>query len=815
MAEAVAHGADRAGGAAAVDRASSAAPRRSATSTRRCPGSRSPRRRSRGSSAPPTSRRRASRSPASSPSTRSRCPGRRPAPDQLPQGGGHRARSASGSGFRRERKGGEWKPSSSRGLGPSSSGRSSRSASSASGSTRPGARPSRRCSRRATSRSSRSTSPEQVAGGADMLDVNVGDPLADEVALMGEAVRIVQGLTDLPLCLDSSVIEALEAGLEAYEGKALVNSVTGEDERLEAILPLVAKHGAAVIGLANDEDIPMEPEVRLAVAKKIVSAAGDYGIPPEDVVIDALAMPVGALPNAVTLFVETLRADPRAPRRQHDLRRLEHGLRPAAAEHARRRVPLDRAEPRADERDHGRPLAGVRRRRAGGRPPARPRRVGRALDRVVPREAGGRGVVSAAEILPPVRRRRTASCCASSRPATTARRRRRRASRPGRRSSTRRAGTGSRSTRPAAATAPARSARCASSRGRCRSSSVDPRAFSIEELKAGWRLACRAPAEEDLVVEVPPLSSRPKAALVGVGRHVILRPAVQKRYLELEEPTLEDQASDLERVLAAMDDVELRVPLEVVRTLGGTLRAADFKVTAVLCDDLLLDVEPGDTTGRTLRDRVRPRDDDRRREPARPRDRLAARRAVAAEQAAALRRRRDLARLGDDARSRCARAPAEPRARDARRARAGGVRGGRRAAGRGLRGLGHRQPDDDPDRARDRPRAALDGAVHDGRRHAAARDRGRLRRPSPRARAGRALPRDGRLRRRRHRRRPARDGPHARPPDPALHRRRHEQRDRARLLGAGARDRRTGRDRLSRPRRSSAACAPRTVRSRA
>ena len=131
-------------------------------------------------------------------------------------------------------------------------------------------------------------------------------------------------------------------------------------------------------------------------------------------------------------------------------------------------------------------------------------------------------------------------------------------------------------------------------------SSVDPRAFSIEELKAGWRLACRAQAEEDLVVEVPPLSSRPKAALVGVGRHVILRPAVQKRYLELEEPTLEDQASDLERVLATMDDVKLRVPLEVVRTLGGTLRAADFNVTAVLCDDVLLDVEPGDTTGRTF-----------------------------------------------------------------------------------------------------------------------------------------------------------------------------------------------------------------------
>jgi 5-methyltetrahydrofolate--homocysteine methyltransferase len=147
---------------------------------------------------------------------------------------------------------------------------------------------------------------EQVAGGADMLDVNVGDPLADEVALMGHAVPIVQGLCDLPLCIDSSIIEALEAGLAAYQGKALVNSVTGEDERLEAILPTVARHGAAVIGLANDDEIPMEPERRLEVAKKIVSVAGDHGIPPEDVIIDPLAMPIGAEPRAVNLFIETL-----------------------------------------------------------------------------------------------------------------------------------------------------------------------------------------------------------------------------------------------------------------------------------------------------------------------------------------------------------------------------------------------------------------------------------------------------------------------------------------------------------------------------
>ena len=147
---------------------------------------------------------------------------------------------------------------------------------------------------------------QQIAGGADMLDVNVGDPLADEIGLMGRAVPLVQSLTELPLCIDSSVIEALEAGLSAYEGKALVNSVTGEDERLEAILPIVARHGAAVIGLANDDEIPMEPQRRLEVAKKIVSAAGDHGIPPEDVIIDPLAMPVGAEPRAVTLFLETL-----------------------------------------------------------------------------------------------------------------------------------------------------------------------------------------------------------------------------------------------------------------------------------------------------------------------------------------------------------------------------------------------------------------------------------------------------------------------------------------------------------------------------
>ena len=128
---------------------------------------------------------------------------------------------------------------------------------------------------------------EQVAGGAMLLDVNMGAPLADEAELMREAVLLIQQLTDLPLVIDSSIIEVLDAGLAAYQGKALVNSVTAEDERLEEILPLVARHGAAVIGLANDETgIPETPQQRLDLARKIVSAAGDHGIAPEDVVID-------------------------------------------------------------------------------------------------------------------------------------------------------------------------------------------------------------------------------------------------------------------------------------------------------------------------------------------------------------------------------------------------------------------------------------------------------------------------------------------------------------------------------------------------
>jgi uncharacterized 2Fe-2S/4Fe-4S cluster protein (DUF4445 family) len=127
---------------------------------------------------------------------------------------------------------------------------------------------------------------------------------------------------------------------------------------------------------------------------------------------------------------------------------------------------------------------------------------------------------------------------------------------------------------------------------------IDPRAFTGEELRDGWRLACRAAAREDLVIEVPPLQTRPKAALAGVGRHVILRPSVQKRHLTLAEPTMEDQRSDLQRVLDALEDLEPQPSIELLRSLGGVLRSSGFDVTAVVVDEELIDVEPGDTTAR-------------------------------------------------------------------------------------------------------------------------------------------------------------------------------------------------------------------------
>lgn len=145
----------------------------------------------------------------------------------------------------------------------------------------------------------RSDAIAQVEAGAHMLDVNAGIPLADEPAILVEAIQLVQSITDVPVSIDSSVLEALERGLEVAEGKPLLNSITGEEERLEILLPLVKKYGCAFIGISNDETgISEDPNVRFAVAKKIVERALDHGIPKEDILIDPLVMPIGAMASA-------------------------------------------------------------------------------------------------------------------------------------------------------------------------------------------------------------------------------------------------------------------------------------------------------------------------------------------------------------------------------------------------------------------------------------------------------------------------------------------------------------------------------------
>lgn len=148
----------------------------------------------------------------------------------------------------------------------------------------------------------------QVAAGATMLDVNAGIPLADEPRILAECIELVQSLTDVPLSIDSSIVAALEAGLAVYQGKALVNSVTGEEDRLETVLPLIKKYGAAVVAISNDETgISEDPDIRFSIAKKIVERAEDHGIPRSDVIVDPLVMPIGALGDAGRQVMHILR----------------------------------------------------------------------------------------------------------------------------------------------------------------------------------------------------------------------------------------------------------------------------------------------------------------------------------------------------------------------------------------------------------------------------------------------------------------------------------------------------------------------------
>ena len=248
----------------------------------------------------------------------------------------------------------------------------------------------------------------QVAAGAHMLDVNAGIPLADEPALLARAIELVQSVTDVPLSIDSSIVEALEAGLAVYQGKPLVNSVTGEDEVMERVLPLVARHGAAVVAISNDETgISEDPDIRYSIAKRIVERAADHGIPAHDVVVDPLVMPIGAMGTAGRQAFTLIRRLREELQGQHDVRRLEHQLRPAQPPGGDGHVPGDGDRRRDDLGDHesaaprgalgrdGRRRADRRRPGLHGLDPRQPRpqrrwrRTGRARSAWSPRPGAG------------------------------------------------------------------------------------------------------------------------------------------------------------------------------------------------------------------------------------------------------------------------------------------------------------------------------------------------------------------------------------------------------------------------------------------
>ena len=440
---------------------------------------------------------------------------------------------------------------------------------------------------------------EQVDGGAMLLDVNMGAPLADEAELMRRAVTLIQELTDLPLVIDSSIIEVLEAGLAAYQGKALVNSVTAEDERLEAILPLVRKYGAAVIGLPNDEEeIPEEPARRVELARKLIHVATErYKIPVEDIVIDPLAMPVGADTLHPTRTLETiamLKAEfgvnmtlgaSNVSFGMPDRHSIAATFLPIAITHGLTSAIMDARSPQIVRAVKAADLV-LNRDEWGATWIAAALAAQQAREKAEAAQSQGNDVTVAEEQAPgPVRINLLFNERAVRVP------------------------YGVTLFDAASWNGIAIDSTCGG-HGTCKKcririaddppapSSLDLRAYTAQEIKDGWRLACRTTATRDTAVEVPPLTTRPKAATVGVGRQVILRPAVQKRYLELAEPDLADQASDLERLLAQLDDLEPRAELPVLRTLGQTLRAADYNVTAVVVDDVLIAVEPGDTTDR-------------------------------------------------------------------------------------------------------------------------------------------------------------------------------------------------------------------------
>ena len=478
-------------------------------------------------------------------------------------------------------------------------------------------------------------------------------------------IRAVQALTDLPLCIDSSVVEALEAGLAAYEGKALVNSVTAEDERMELILPLVKKHGAAVIALPNDETgIPATAQERVELTGKVVSVATEqYGIPLEDIVIDPLAMTVGADPEAVVITLEAMRLIRERVRRQHDVRRVERVVRAAQPARAQRDLPAGRREPRPDQRGDGRAHAADRRVGAGRRPAARQGPVGRRLDRA------------------PTARDSAAASASGRRAGGTGRCRPRPA--PGRG-----AAAGFRPARTASGAVPAGTTvfdaaswngiavdSTCGGHGTCKKCKVrildgsvpmktlDVRAFTGDELAGGWRLACRAGerrprgrgAAADDAAQGGHRRRRPAGHPAAGGAEAVRRarpsrpsrPGHRRRAAARRHRRPRADRRPRRRAHARPDAAHRR--LQGHRR--GRRRRADRR-------------RAGRHDRAAVRHRLRPGHHHGRRDAAGPVDRHAARGAVDAEPAAAVRGRRHHAGSARRCSTRTRSAAARPRARD-------------------------------------------------------------------------------------------------------------------------------------------------------
>ena len=651
----------------------------------------------------------------------------------------------------------------------------------------------------------------QVAAGAHMLDVNAGIPLADEPAILAHTIQLVQSLTDLPLSIDSSIVEALEAGLAVYQGKPLVNSVTGEEERLERVLPLVKKYGAAVVAISNDDTgISEDPDVRFAVAKRIVERAADHGIPrvghrrrPARHADrrDGDRRPPG---------LRARRAAPRRAQGQLDLRCLERQLRPPQPRGDQRRVPADGHRVGDDLGDHEPDAARPQARRHGRRRPHGQRPRLRSLDqpRSASRRPRARSVVAGSIAGSWPRPAEGRSARGGAIRSSSSRRRVAAAGSPrARRSSTRRGRSASTSIRCAAAAGSAADARSRQGIGTFAKHGITSEPDHLsgfteleatyradKGLAAGRRLSCTATVCGDVLIDVPPESQVHRQVVRKdlAVRSFTVDPVVRLHYVEVEPPELASPSGDLARLFEALErewaltglEADLEVdPRAPAGPRGGQVRGHGRGPRRPPGDRGLAGLPRHGLRGR---DRHRLHDDRRASGRTSPTASVLASNGVMNPQI----------RFGEDLMSRVSYAMMHPEG-------AGEMTAAVRKALDGLiASLAMRagikrteilelalvgKPDHAPPAPRDRPDPARRGAVRAGDRPRGPDDGRRAGAPRPPGRAGlRAAVHRG-ARRRRHRRRDPGRGAAPRRADDARRRRRDERGDRARRSAAAPR----------------------------